>query len=262
MEARSVTITLNCAELSVRVNDRVLVDGLRLSATSGAFVGILGPNGVGKTLTLMTLAGLRSPSSGSIELNGERLDGLDRRTIARRLGLLLQSHADAFPTTVLESALMGRHARLGLWQLESARDIEIAHAALADMDLEGLEHRQLSTLSGGERRRVALATLLVQDPDIVLLDEPTNHLDPLHKITVLKRMQSASEAGKIIVASLHDPDLAARFAHDVLLLHGNGRWQYGSCTDMLTVQNLERLYGTPFDEFTGNTRRVLLPASI
>lgn len=256
-----MTAKLVCHDLDVSIGGRTLVANLRLNITAGSFICMLGPNGVGKTLTLHTLAGLRAPASGRIELNGEPLADLERKTVATRLGLLLQTQSDAFPTTVIESALMGRHPRLGFWQQESAHDVEIARKALGEMDLAGTEQRLAATLSGGERRRLALATLLVQDPDILLLDEPTNHLDPLHKITVLKCMDKLTTTGKIVVASLHDPDLVSRFAQHVLLLHGDGTWQLGSRTEMLTEKNLEGLYHTPFVPFTGEGRSVLLPAA-
>ena len=111
-----MTAHLACHDLDVSVADRKLVANLRLTIAAGSFVCVLGPNGVGKTLTLHTLAGLRPAASGSIELNGEHLAALERRTIAKRLGLLLQVQTDPFPTTVLETALMGRHPRLDFWQ--------------------------------------------------------------------------------------------------------------------------------------------------
>ena len=181
--------------------------------------------------------------------------------IARQLGLLLQQQEDPFPTTVLETALMGRHAHLGFWQWESAEDLGLARAALAAMDLQGLEQRQASQLSGGERRRLAMATLLVQQPAVLLLDEPMNHLDPLHRLSLIKLLRRLADQGRAVLASLHDPALAARIADAVLLLHGDGRWQFGSSEELLTPANLEALYGTPFQRFSNGSDTVLLPTS-
>jgi iron complex transport system ATP-binding protein len=252
-------MTIECIDLTVEVSGRPLVEDLNLRLAPGTFVCMLGPNGVGKTLTLHTLAGLREPSTGFVRLHGDAFASLDRLTIARRLGLLLQTQDDAFPTTVLETALMGRHPWLGFWRWETHHDIAIAERALSAMDLGDLSQRMTGTLSGGERRRLALATLLVQNPDILLLDEPMNHLDPLHKLQVLNTLSELAAGGKCILASLHDPVMAARYADSVLLMHGTGRWEFGPTHEMLTATNLETLYGTPFQQFIHDEQTVLLP---
>ena len=252
-------MTIECIDLSVEINGRLLVENLNLQLSAGTFVCMLGPNGVGKTLTLHTLAGLRETGKGSVRLHGDAFGDLDRPTIARRLGLLLQTQDDAFPTTVLETALMGRHPWLGFWQWESQHDVEIARQALSTMDLSDLSQRMTATLSGGERRRLALATLLVQDPDILLLDEPMNHLDPLHKLQVLRTLSELAKGGKSVLASLHDPIMAARYSDSVLLMHGNGCWEFGPTAEMLTAAKLESLYGTPFQQFSYGGQSVLLP---
>lgn len=251
---------LETAGLGVTAGRRALVRELALSVQPGARIAVLGPNGVGKTLTLHTLAGLRAADAGAVRIRGADIRTLGQRERALRVGLLLQEHDDPFPTTVLETALMGRHARLGLWQWETAEDHAAARAALAQMDLAGMESRLAATLSGGERRRLGLATLLVQDPDVLLLDEPLNHLDPRHQFAVLAVLAALAGEGKAVIASLHDPVLAARHFDSALLLHGDGRWQLGPVAALLDAATLADLYAVPFDAYRGDGGTVMLPS--
>jgi iron complex transport system ATP-binding protein len=131
--------------------------------------------------------------------------------------------------------------------------------ALECFDLHGLENRALESLSGGERERVALATLWAQNPKIWLLDEPMNHLDPRHQLQVLRTLRSIAADGKIVIASLHNPSLAMRFADHALLLYGDGQWEFGAASELLQPARLEQAYGTPFEYFSNNESQVLIP---
>ena len=236
---------LRAQGLRVAVGARELVKDFDLELAPGELLVILGRNGTGKTMLLHTLAGLRAPAAGQVQLDGRPLADIGRRQVAQRLGLLLQIYEDAFPLRVLDAVLVGRHPHLGFWQWESSVDHAIARAALAAMDLEGMEDRAVATLSGGERRRLAIATLLAQEPSVCLLDEPLNHLDPQHQIAVLEHCAGLARAGRAVAATLHDPNLAARFGTRALLLHGDGRWLCGAIPDVLTAPHLSALFRTP-----------------
>ena len=251
---------LRADQLSVQVGTRTLVNELSVDFAPGEVVAILGCNGAGKTLTLHTLAGLRVPQSGSVYLDGTALGLLRRRQIALRLGFLPQDLEDAFVTTVLEMVLIGRHPHLSLWQWETAADERIAHESLAAVDLANFTERRTDTLSGGEQRRVAAASLLAQRPGIYLLDEPTNHLDPHHQVAVLTVFRDLSRQGATVITTLHDPTLAARFADRVVLLFGDGRWSAGPAREMLTAANLSDLYRSPMIEIEQAGRRVFVSA--
>jgi iron complex transport system ATP-binding protein len=245
-------------EVSVRVGTRALVNELSIEFVPGELVTILGCNGSGKTLTLHTLAGLRSPHGGSVHLDGVPFSQLARRAVALRLGLLAQDIEDAFVTTALEEVLIGRHPHLSLWQWETKEDERIARAALAAVELSDFAERRTDTLSGGEQRRVAVAALLAQEPGIFLLDEPTNHLDPHHQLRVLGLFRDLALGGNTVITTLHDPTLAARFADRVLLLFGDGRWSAGPVREVLTAANLSTLYKSPMIEIEKGGRRVFV----
>ena len=251
---------LATAALGVRAGSRELVDELSASFAPGEFIAILGRNGSGKTLTLHTLAGLRAPAEGVVSLGGESLTTLPRRKVARRVGVLLQDVEEGFTTTALESVLIGRHPHLAPWQWESREDERIARAALEQMELSDFADRHTDTLSGGEQRRVAIAGLLAQEPEVYLVDEPTNHLDPHHQLAVLALLRELAARGATIIAALHDPTLAARFANRVLLLFGDGHWRLGPASEVLTAGILSELYSTPIMELAAHGRRVFASA--
>jgi iron complex transport system ATP-binding protein len=244
--------------MDVSVADRRLVIGLELSVTAGEVVCLLGPNGAGKSLTLHTLAGLRPPAAGSITLCGRPLAEWSRRERAQRIGLLTQVSEDPFPGTVLEAVLVGRHPHVDPWQWETAADVEAARCALNECDLAGFEDRPLNTLSGGERRRVALAAVLAQDPEVLLLDEPQNHLDPRHQLAVLRLLRARAATGRAAIVSLHDASLAARFTDRALLLPGNGDWSFGDVAVTLTPDTLSALYGVTVSEVEMDGRRYFM----
>jgi iron complex transport system ATP-binding protein len=244
----------------VSVGTRRLVAGLSLEFVPGEFVAILGRNGTGKTLTLHTLLGLRRPQAGAIYLDGVAMAGLSRKVVALRLGLLAQDVEESFVTTALEAVLVGRHPHLKLWQWETAADERIAHQALTAVDLEGFAARRTDTLSGGELRRVAVAALLAQEPSMYLLDEPSNHLDPAHQLGILGLFRELCTAGRTVIATLHDPTVAARFADRVLLLHGDGRWAVGPASELLTAETLSELYLSPMLQLEHDGRRIFVSA--
>lgn len=251
---------LEAAQLGIRIGGVEVCSQLDLRINPGESWGILGRNGAGKTTLLHTLAGLRRPDTGSVMLDGTPLPRLNRRSIARHIGVLLQDHQDAFPASVMETVLTGRHPYLGALQWEGAADYAAATGALRAVGLEGMETRDIASLSGGERRRLGIATLLAQDPDILLMDEPTNHMDFHHQILTLDLLKQRTRDGvKSMMLVLHDPNLALRYCDHFLLLYGAGETLQGAAEAVLTQPNLERLYGHPLQALQGPRGTVWLP---
>jgi iron complex transport system ATP-binding protein len=245
--------------VAIKVEGRALVSNLTVDFASGEFVAVLGRNGCGKTLTLHTLAGLRDPDVGTVLVDGLPLNQHNRRNVARRLGLLAQDLEDGFVTTSMETVLVGRHPHLAFWQWETAEDARLAGVALAALDLSDFSARRTDTMSGGEQRRVAIAALLAQAPAVFLLDEPTNHLDPHHQLAVLNLFRELTRTGSTVIATLHDPTLAARFADRALLLFGDGKWVTGPAGNTLDAEHLSALYLTPMMEVRQDDRRIFVP---
>ena len=252
---------LSCKNIRVTVPGRLLVDELNFALHRGEFVAVLGQNGAGKSLTLTTLAGLRLPDSGQVLLRSDDIFISQRQHVAQQLALLPQVVDDIFPATVLDTALIGRHPHIGRFRWESEHDRAIAKAALRSMGLENLSSRDVLTLSGGERRRLAIAQVLTQSPDVYLLDEPSNHLDPQHQIDTMQVFRRAADGGAGVIAILHDVNLAVRFADRCLLLFGDGRWNLGRSQEVLTEARLSKLFATPMEAFKWRSHDLFVATS-
>ena len=245
--------------LDVSIAGKNICNKLDLELAPGQLWGLLGPNGIGKTTLLKCMAGLTEPDSGSVLLENQAIDNLPRKTIARLLGMLQQHTVYVFDASVLETAMTGRHPHLGYWEREGSQDKQKALDAIRAVDLAGFETRSVTGLSGGEARRLAFASLIVQEAAILLLDEPTNHLDMKHQIRIMDQVENLvmqQQRGSMI--ALHDVNLAARYCSHILLLFGDGDWQAGSASERLTRENLERLYQCPVESVQTSVGRRFL----
>lgn len=237
---------LDARGLGLEVPGRRLVADLMLTIERGEVVALLGRNGSGKTLTLLTLAGLREPAAGELFWQGAPAATVPRRDAARRIGFLPQDPGAELSGTVFDFAALGLFARTGARAgADRVADTTTVLSALRRVGLGELQSRQTASLSGGERRRLDLALLLVQGAPLWLLDEPNNHLDPAQQAAMLDLLRGHCASGGAAVVSLHDPGLAAQMADRVLLLYGDERWQAGAAETMLTPERLSALYGTP-----------------
>jgi iron complex transport system ATP-binding protein len=239
---------LSCHGLGLEIGGKQVVSGLGVEVLPGQFWGLMGANGIGKTTLMKCLAGLLAPSAGHVALDGRPILDIPRRTVARRMGMLQQHTVYVFDASVLQTALTGRHPHLGPWERESAADIDKAMHAIELMDLNGLEYRSVTGLSGGEARRLAFAALMVQEPEIMLLDEPSNHLDLRHQVSIMRKIgNEVYGGGRLALAAMHDINLAACYCSHILMLYGGGEWTAGPAIDMLTSSSLERLYQCPVE---------------
>jgi len=234
-----VSAVLDAERVTAGYGARDVVADVSVAVTPGALVGVIGPNGCGKTTLVRVLSGVLAPRRGAVRLDGRPLAEQPRRAVARRVAVVAQDAPLVLGFTVLETVLMGRAPHLPSLAFPRARDLALARAALACLDLAELEARPLGALSGGERQRVLLARALAQEPDVLLLDEPTTHLDLRHQVGILDVVQQrCRERGVGALAVLHDLNLAALYCDHVVLLVDGRVAHAGRSEDVLTADRL------------------------
>jgi iron complex transport system ATP-binding protein len=239
-------VALRVVNLTAGYGDNAVLHEVSFELRAGEMLAIVGPNGAGKSTLLKIVSGSLKPWEGTVELHGRPLADYDRRALARILATVAQENSVAFTFNVLEVVLMGRAPHLGSFHFESRHDLEIAHAALARFDLLELARRPIQEISGGERKRVFLARALAQEPHVALLDEPTAFLDLRHVAEIFTRFRElCAGRGMAVVATLHDLNAAALYADRVLLLKAGATVAYGSPEEVLTAENLGKVYETP-----------------
>ena len=252
---------LQTQSLRVEIAGRVLCSSLDFKLESGECWGILGGNGIGKTTLLRSLAGLHDDWQGEVLIAGRQLRQWKRKILARKLGMLFQDSVDVFPVTVMETVLAGRYPYIPAFALEGAKDREIALQALASVALDDMQDRQVDSLSGGERRRLAIATLMVQDPDLWLLDEPTNHLDLHHQVTLIELiLRKVRQGDGAMMMVLHDINLLTRFCSHAMLIIEHDNIICGEVDRVLTTENLGALYRHPVKQVQDGDETFFYPA--
>jgi iron complex transport system ATP-binding protein len=254
-----MTALIETLGLDVAIGGHTVCRSLDWSVQPGEAWAILGRNGAGKSTLLSTVAGLRAAERGELRIAGKPVAATPPRELALVRGYLPQRSHDPFASTVLETVLVGRHPHLGRWDWESTADRRIAEQALAEVGLGGFARRDVQTLSGGERQRLGVATLLTQDPRLLLLDEPLAHLDLNHQVALMDLLAKRAAAGAAFVAVLHDPGFAARYCRHALLLEGDGTWLAGPVAEVVTAANLSRLYGHPLRQVESSPYPVFVP---
>ncbi|HTH93962.1 MAG TPA: ABC transporter ATP-binding protein [Rhodocyclaceae bacterium] len=249
---------LHIRDLDINIGGCMLCRGVRFNLAAGRSLAILGRNGAGKSTLLATLAGLR-PASGHVDLAGRALHAYAPRELARFRAWCAQQQSDAFSATVLQTALIGRHPHLDRWASESDTDVTLAMQALSRVGIAHMAAHEVHTLSGGERQLLALATALLQSPQIYLLDEPLSHLDLNHAMTCLRVLDEEKRQGRAIVAVLHEPNLALRRFDEAMLMFDDGTWLHGASADVITAANLQKLYGHPLRALQDNGAQWFIP---
>lgn len=209
----------------------------------GEFVGIIGPNGCGKSTLIKALSGIIRPAKGQVMVQNEPLDQLSVREVAKRMAVVPQYEQVAFGFSCWDVVLMGRAAYTGMMGHVSAKDKQAAQEAMERMGVWEFRDRPVQQLSGGECQRVSLARAMAQQCNLLLLDEPTSHLDISNQIGLLSEIQSLrNENGHTVVAVLHEINMAAEFCDRILVMHKGGIVADGTPAEVINPHMLKRVF--------------------
>jgi iron complex transport system ATP-binding protein len=217
-----------------------IVRNVSLDIKPGEFLGIVGPNGSGKTSLMSLLSGLRAPRSGDVLLDGTSMQHLNRRDVARQIALVEQQAETQERISARQAVELGRTPHLGPLSPWSSADDAIVDQALHDVDMEGFGKRMWHTLSGGERQRLHIARALAQEPKILLMDEPTNHLDIGHQIGLLDLVRQQKLT---VAAALHDLNHAAMFCDRVAVMKAGRLVALGKPCDVFDPVLIRDVFG-------------------
>jgi iron complex transport system ATP-binding protein len=229
------------SSLGVRLGSRDVLDSVSFELEAGEFVGLIGPNGVGKSTLLKAIMGFVA-RNGTITRKGEALEALSPKERARSFSYLPQEREVSWPITVQSLVALGRAPhRRGFAPLGDA-DWRIIESAIDIMDLDELRGRSAQELSGGERARALIARALAQDTPVLLADEPAAGLDPAHQISLMATFSQLAREGRTVLASLHELTLAGQWCDRLILLDGGCVVADGLPADVLTAENLAAVY--------------------
>jgi iron complex transport system ATP-binding protein len=237
-------VRLRAEEIRLAYGDRTVVDGLDLDVVAGTITAVIGPNGCGKSTLLRALGRLLKPAAGRVLLDGERIDKMPTREVAKLLGLLPQAPTAPEGLTVGDLVARGRHPHQAWYRQWSADDEEAVAQALEWTGIADLAERPVDELSGGQRQRAWISMALAQGTDLLLLDEPTTFLDLAHQVDVLELVRRLHrEAGRTVVMVLHDLNLAARYSDRLVAMREGRIVAVGAPADVVTEAMLAEVFG-------------------
>jgi len=235
-------LTISANDISFNYGSKLVLKDITIHFQKGFLYGILGPNGSGKTTFLKILSGVLKSELGEVIVDDILINTMDPREIAKKIAMVPQTTSINFDYTVEEIVMMGRYSHIGRFSQESPEDKYIVEEILKKLKLLELKKRSFNELSGGELQKVIIGRALAQNSKIILLDEPTTHLDINYKIEFMMMMRNYVEKGKIIIAVLHDLNLAAQFCDRLILLNDGKIKAFGTVEEIITRENIKAVY--------------------
>lgn len=225
--------------------DKAVVKDIGFSVKKGEFIGIIGPNGVGKSTLIRVLSRILKPFKGSVIYKGRDIYKISLNEVARSIAVVPQDTLIAFEFLVWDVVLMGRIPYIKKFKRETERDLEVVERCLGLTKTKELADRLINELSAGERQRVIIAKALAQEPAILIMDEPTSHLDISHQVEIFDLIKGLSKnEGVTVISVLHDLNLASEYC-DRLIVMSDGRiFADGTPEAVLNYKTIEEVYKT------------------
>lgn len=254
---------IEAREITTVYGRKPVLKGFSERFRKGRFTALIGPNGCGKSTLLKAIMGFAPVTTGTIWLDGQPIREMSRRALARRIAYLPQDCQCPDYMTVGELIELAGYARYSVAGGPSSRDRALFRKAIETVGLGDMVGAQVNSLSGGQKQRAWIAMVLAQDTDIILLDEPVNHLDIRYQYSILDLVrQLSTRNGKTVLTVLHDLNLAAGFADDVVMMRQGELLASGEAEATITRENVERVFDLPADVFVRNGRLVCLPGHV
>lgn len=235
-----MSIMLSTKELSFGVNQRELIHKISLKIPQGSFVGLIGPNGCGKSTLLKTIYRVNKATEGTVYLDGESMDHMSNREMAKRMAVVTQENDINFDFTVMEMMMIGRYAHRGTFSGREKGDLEKCREALKMVGMQDFEERSFLSLSGGEKQRVMIASAFSRETKLIVLDEPTNHLDIGYQFLILDIMKQKKDV--TIFTSVHDMNMALKYCDYVIALQKGNVVASGKPPEVITEKLLLDLF--------------------
>lgn len=231
-----------CENIRFKYDTKMILDDINVQFQKGYFYGILGPNGCGKTTFLKIMSGLLRADHGRVLLDNLDITTLNTVEIAKKIAVVPDSTNPIFDYSVEEIVTMGRYVYQGQLTRETAEEKKIVREILTQFNLVELKDRSFNALSAGERQKVIIARAIAQQSKILLLDEPTSHLDINYQVEFMELLKKYVKNGLVVVAILHDLNLAGLYCNKILLIR-NGKVQaFGTPETTLTRENIKLVY--------------------